>query len=75
MHDVTEPYMSKVDEIYNVACPETPSIMNNPIKTRKNRVMSAINMLGLVKKVNVKILQSSTNKAYDDPAVYLQPES
>lgn len=75
-HDVTEPYMIEVDEIYNMACPASPvHYQYNPIKTIKTSVMGAINMLGLAKRVKAKILQASTSEVYGDPAVHPQPES
>ncbi|WP_299778192.1 UDP-glucuronic acid decarboxylase family protein [uncultured Formosa sp.] len=75
-HDVTQPYMIEVDEIYNMACPASPvHYQYNPIKTIKTSVMGAINMLGLAKRVKAKILQASTSEVYGDPAVHPQPES
>lgn len=75
-HDVTNPYMVEVDEIYNLACPASPvHYQYNPIKTIKTSVMGAINMLGLAKRVKAKILQASTSEVYGDPAIHPQPES
>lgn len=75
-HDVTNPYMIEVDEIYNLACPASPvHYQYNPIKTIKTSVMGAINMLGLAKRVKAKILQASTSEVYGDPKVHPQPES
>ena len=75
-HDVTEPYIVEVDEIYNLACPASPvHYQYNPIKTIKTSVLGAINMLGLAKRVNAKILQASTSEVYGDPNVHPQPES
>lgn len=75
-HDVINPYMIEVDEIYNMACPASPvHYQHNPIKTIKTSVMGAINMLGLAKRVNAKILQASTSEVYGDPAVHPQPET
>ncbi len=75
-HDVTEPYFAEVDEIYNLACPASPPhYQHNPIKTIKTSVMGAINMLGLAKRVNAKILQASTSEVYGDPEMHPQPES
>ena len=75
-HDVINPYMIEVDEIYNLACPASPvHYQYNPIKTIKTSVMGAINMLGLAKRVNAKILQASTSEVYGDPAVHPQPET
>ncbi|MTE26526.1 UDP-glucuronic acid decarboxylase family protein [Winogradskyella ouciana] len=75
-HDITNPYMVEVDEIYNLACPASPvHYQYNPIKTVKTSVMGAINMLGLAKRVKAKILQASTSEVYGDPNVHPQPES
>jgi UDP-glucuronate decarboxylase len=75
-HDITNPYMVEVDEIYNLACPASPvHYQYNPIKTIKTSVMGAINMLGLAKRIGAKILQASTSEVYGDPAVHPQPES
>ena len=75
-HDVTEPYFAEVDEIYNLACPASPvHYQHNPIKTMKTSVMGAINMLGLAKRVNAKILQASTSEIYGDPQIHPQVET
>lgn len=75
-HDVINPYLIEVDEIYNLACPASPiHYQHNPIKTIKTSVMGAINMLGLAKRINAKILQASTSEVYGDPLVHPQPES
>lgn len=73
--DVTFPYFVEVDEIFNLACPASPvHYQVNPIKTIKTSVMGAINMLGLAKRVNAKILQASTSEVYGDPNVHPQTE-
>lgn len=75
-HDVTSPFFIEADEIYNLACPASPvHYQYNPIKTMKTSVMGAINMLGLAKRINAKILQASTSEVYGDPLVHPQPES
>lgn len=75
-HDVVNPYLIEVDEIYNLACPASPiHYQYNPIKTIKTSVMGAINMLGLAKRVNAKILQASTSEVYGNPLVHPQVES
>jgi UDP-glucuronate decarboxylase len=75
-HDVTAPYFIEADEIYNLACPASPvHYQYNPIKTIKTSVMGAINMLGLAKRINAKILQASTSEVYGDPHVHPQQES
>lgn len=74
-HDVTMPFFIEVDEIYNLACPASPiHYQYNPIKTVKTSVMGAINMLGLAKRTNAKILQASTSEVYGDPQVHPQTE-
>lgn len=74
-HDVTEPILLEVDQIYNLACPASPvHYQYNPVKTIKTSVMGAINMLGLAKRVNARILQASTSEIYGNPIVHPQPE-
>lgn len=74
-HDVTEPLYVEVDQIYNLACPASPvHYQYNPIKTGKTSVYGALNMLGLAKRVNARILQASTSEVYGDPQVHPQPE-
>ncbi len=75
-HDITMPFFAEVDEIYNLASPASPvHYQHNAIKTVKTSVMGAINMLGLAKRKNAKILQASTSEVYGDPEVHPQPES
>lgn len=74
-HDVTEPILLEVDQIYNLACPASPiHYQYNPVKTVKTSVMGAINMLGLAKRVKARIFQASTSEIYGDPLVHPQPE-
>uniref|UniRef100_A0A7S2KQG0 UDP-glucuronate decarboxylase n=1 Tax=Skeletonema marinoi TaxID=267567 RepID=A0A7S2KQG0_9STRA len=76
VHDVTEPIMLEVDEIYHLACPASPPhYQYNPVKTIKTSTMGTINMLGLAKRVKAKILLTSTSEIYGDPQVHPQPES
>ena len=75
-HDVTYPLYIEVDEIYNLACPASPiHYQYNPVQTTKTSVLGALNMLGLAKRVNAKIMQASTSEVYGDPAIHPQPES
>ncbi|MCQ2975272.1 MAG: SDR family oxidoreductase [Bacteroidales bacterium] len=75
-HDVIDPFKAEVDEIFNLACPASPiHYQYNPIKTVKTSVMGAINMLGLAKRLNAKILQASTSEVYGDPNVHPQTEN
>jgi len=74
-HDVTEPILLEVDQIYNLACPASPiHYQYNPVKTVKTSVMGAINMLGMAKRVKARILQASTSEVYGDPLVHPQME-
>jgi UDP-glucuronate decarboxylase len=73
--DVTKEILLEVDEIYNLACPASPvHYQYNPIKTIKTSVMGAINVLGLAKRLKVKVLQASTSEVYGDPFVHPQVE-
>src|SRR5437588_2255001 len=74
-HDVTEPMLLEVDQIYNLACPASPiHYQYNPVKTVKTNVMGALNMLGLAKRVRARILQASTSEVYGDPLEHPQTE-
>ena len=74
-HDVIFPFHAKVDEIYNLACPASPiNYQLDPILTTKISVYGAINMLGMAKKNNARILQASTSEIYGDPQVHPQKE-
>jgi UDP-glucuronate decarboxylase len=74
-HDVTEPILLEVDQIYNLACPASPvHYQYNPVKTVKTNVMGTINMLGLAKRVRARILQASTSEVYGDPERHPQTE-
>lgn len=75
-HDIIQPYFAEVDEIYNLACPASPIYyQHDPIKTIQTSIMGAINMLGLAKRLNAKILQASTSEVYGDPIVHPQKEA
>ena len=75
-HDVISPFYTKVDGIFNLACPASPiHYQYDPIKTVKTSVMGAINMLGLAKDLRIPILQTSTSEVYGDPLIHPQPES
>ena len=75
-HDITFPLYLEVDEIYNLACPASPiHYQNDPVQTTKTSVHGAINMLGLAKRLGIKILQASTSEVYGDPDVHPQKEN
>jgi UDP-glucuronate decarboxylase len=75
-HDVCEPLLLEVDQIYNLACPASPvHYQYNPIKTVKSNVMGTLNMLVLARRVGARILQASTSEVYGEPRVHPQTES
>ena len=75
-HDVTNPAYLQVDEIYNLACPASPvHYQYDPVHTMKTSVLGIINMLGLAKRINGKLMHASTSEVYGDPLVHPQPES
>lgn len=75
-HDIIHPLWLEVDEIYNLACPAAPGhYQYNPIKTMKTSMSGAMNLLGMAKRCQAKVLQASTSEVYGDPEVHPQPES
>lgn len=75
-HDITHPLFVEVDQIFNLACPASPiHYQRDPVQTTKTSVIGAINMLGLAKRLKIKILQASTSEIYGDPAVHPQDET
>lgn len=75
-HDICFPLYVEVDEIYNLACPASPiHYQHDPVQTTKTTVHGAINMLGLAKRIDARILQASTSEVYGDPDVHPQVES
>lgn len=74
-HDICFPLYIEVDEIYNLACPASPvHYQFDPVQTTKTSVIGAINMLGLAKRLKIKILQASTSEVYGDPEIHPQIE-
>jgi UDP-glucuronate decarboxylase len=75
-HDICFPLYVEVDQIYNLACPASPiHYQHDPVQTTKTTVHGAINMLGLAKRIDARILQASTSEVYGDPNVHPQVES
>jgi len=74
-HDITFPLYIEADEIYNLACPASPiHYQRDPVQTTKTSVHGAINMLGLAKRLKIKIFQASTSEVYGDPEIHPQSE-
>ncbi len=75
-HDITFPLFVEVDGIYNLACPASPiQYQKFPVQTTKTSVIGAINMLGLAKRLGIRIFQASTSEIYGDPEISPQVES
>lgn len=75
-HDINFPLYVEVDEIYNLACPASPiHYQRDPVQTIKTSVVGSVNMLGLARRTEAKILQASTSEVYGDPDVHPQIES
>jgi len=75
-HDITWPLYVEVDQIYNLACPASPvHYQFDPVQTTKTCVHGAINMLGLAKRLKVRILQASTSEVYGNPVEHPQRET
>ncbi|XP_072035254.1 UDP-glucuronic acid decarboxylase 1-like isoform X2 [Amphiura filiformis] len=74
-HDVVEPLLIEVDQIYHLACPASPPhYMYNPIKTIKTSSLGTLNMLGLAKRTHARLLLASTSEVYGDPEEHPQKE-
>ncbi len=75
-HDIVHPLFVEVEQIYNLACPASPiHYQHNPIKTIKTSTVGMVNMLGLAKRTNARVLQASTSEVYGDPHEHPQKES
>lgn len=74
-HDIQLSINIEVDEIYNLACPASPPhYQYDAIHTTKTSVLGSLNMLGLAKRCNAKIMQASTSEVYGDPEMHPQSE-
>ena len=74
-HDVVNPIMLEVEQIYHLACPASPvHYQYNPVKTIKTNVLGTLHMLGLAKRVKARILLASTSEIYGDPLEHPQNE-
>tara|TARA_B100000282_G_C31735689_1_gene493309 strand:- start:1297 stop:2226 length:930 start_codon:yes stop_codon:yes gene_type:complete len=76
-HDIIKPIFieQSIDEIYHLACPASPpKYQEDPIYTSKINFIGTLNLLGLAKNKNAKILLSSTSEIYGEPNITPQPE-
>lgn len=75
-HDICFPLYLEVNEIYNLACPASPiNYQLDPVQTTEVNVSGSINMLGLAKRLKIKILQASTSEVYGSPTRHPQTET
>ena len=75
-HDITEPMLLDVDEIYNLACPASPiHYQHDPIHTTKTSVIGILNILGIAKRTGARVMHASTSEVYGDPEIHPQPET
>lgn len=75
-HDVIEPILIEVDQIYHLACPASPQhYQANQIKTIKTNFLGTSNMLGLAKRTKARFLLASTSEVYGDPDISPQKET
>ena len=75
-HDIINPLSVEVDAIANFACPASPvHYQRYPVQTIQTSVIGVTNLLGLAKRLRVKILQASTSEVYGDPKISEQDES
>ncbi|KAL6133299.1 hypothetical protein ACLB2K_065536 [Fragaria x ananassa] len=70
-HDVVEPILLEVDQIYHLACPASPV----HYKYNPTNVMGTLNMLGLAKRIGARFLITSTSEVYGDPLEHPQKET
>ncbi len=74
-YDITNPLNFKFDQVYNLACPASPTYyQKDPIKTWETNVIGIYNILNIAEKNKAKILQASTSEVYGDPKVLPQNE-
>lgn len=74
-HDIVLPIFLEVDRIYHLACPASPiHYQYNPVKTIKTNIIGTLNMLGIAKRINARMLLASTSEVYGDPVVHPQKE-
>ena len=74
-HDIVKPIHLEVSKIWHLACPASPiHYQYNPIKTSKTCFMGTLNMLGLAKRTNAKMLLASSSEIYGDPQQHPQKE-
>ena len=75
-HDVNEPFVVEVDQVFHLACPASPvHYQKNPVRTIRTCVTGTLNALDMTREVGARILLASTSEVYGDPAIHPQPET
>jgi UDP-glucuronate decarboxylase len=75
-HDVVQPIVIEVDQIYHLACPASPvHYQRNPVRTIRTAVQGTLNMLDMAREVRARILIASTSEIYGDPKEHPQRET
>ena len=74
-HDVTQPIVIEVDQIFHLACPASPvHYQRNPVRTIRTAVQGTLNMLDMAREVGAPIMIASTSEIYGDPKEHPQVE-
>jgi UDP-glucuronate decarboxylase len=74
-HDVTQPMVIEVDQIFHLACPASPiHYQKNPVRTIRTAVQGTLHMLDMAREVRARLLIASTSEVYGDPRVHPQRE-
>lgn len=74
--DVREELDFDVEGILNFACPASPiQYQVDPVQTIETSFIGMLNVLKLGRKLNVRVLQSSTSEVYGDPTLSPQTET
>ncbi len=75
-HDVVDPFVIEVDDIYNLACAASPKIyQKDPRKTMKTSFLGSLNLLELASKNSASYFFASSSEVYGDAEINPQPES
>jgi UDP-glucuronate decarboxylase len=75
-HDVVQPIVIEVDQIFHLACPASPvHYQRNPVRTIRTAVQGTLNMLDMAREVRARILIASTSEIYGDPQEHPQRET
>jgi UDP-glucuronate decarboxylase len=75
-HDVVQPIVIEVDQIFHLACPASPvHYQRNPVRTIRTAVQGTLNMLDMAREVRARILIASTSEVYGDPQEHPQRET